>query len=85
MRAFLGVLSLLIALVVVGLLAKKQLGAVSAMPVKPQSQLPADAAVALPVVTPGATPQQQSQQIQQQIRQQVESTLQQARPLPDDQ
>ena len=85
MRAFFGVLSLLIALVVVGLLAKKQLGAVSSVPVKLQAQIPVDAAVTLPIVTPGAIPQQQSQQIQQQIRQQVESTLQQARPLPDDQ
>ena len=85
MRAVLGVLSLLIALVVVGLLVKKQLGAVSAAPVKLQAQLPADAAVALPPVSPNATPQQQIQQIQQQIRQTLESTLQQARPLPDEQ
>jgi uncharacterized membrane protein len=87
MRAVLGVLSLLIALLVVGVLAKKQLGAVSAAPVKLQAQLPADAAVALPLVSAGATPQQQSQQIQQiqqQIRQTLESTLQQARPLPDE-
>ena len=81
MRAVLGVLSLLIALVVVGLLIKKQLGAVSAAPVKLQAQLPADAALALPPVAPGATPQQQSQQIQQTL----ESPLQQARPLPDEQ
>jgi hypothetical protein len=85
MRAALGVLSLLIALLVVGLLAKKQLGAVSAAPVRLQAQLPADAVVALPQVSPGATPQQQSQQIQQQIRQTLESALQQARPLPDEQ
>jgi hypothetical protein len=85
MRAVLGVLSLLIALLVIGLLAKKQLGAVSAAPVRLQAQLPADAVVALPQVSPGATPQQQSQQIQQQIRQTLESALQQARPLPDEQ
>ena len=84
MRAVLGALSLLIALLVVGLLVKKQLGAVSAAPAKLQA-LPADAAVTLPLVAPGATPQQQSQQIQQQIRQTLESTLQQARPLPDEQ
>jgi hypothetical protein len=84
MRAVLGVLSLLIALLVVGVLVKKQLGAMSA-PVKLQAQLPADAAVALPPISPGATPQQQSQQIQQQIRHTLESTLQQARPLPDEQ
>jgi hypothetical protein len=83
MRAVLGVLSLLIALLVVGVLVKKQLATVSAAPVNLQAQLPVDAAVALPQVSPGATPQQQSQQIQQQIRQTLESTLQQARPLPD--
>jgi hypothetical protein len=85
MRAALGVLSLLIALLVVGVLVKKQLGAVSAAPAKLQTQLPADAAVALPPVSPGSTPQQQSQQIQQHIRQTLETTLQQARPLPDEQ
>jgi hypothetical protein len=83
MRAVLGVLSLLIALLVVGVLVKKQLGAMSAAPVKPQAQLPVDAAVALPPVSAGSTPQQQSQQIQQQIRQTLENTMQQARPLPD--
>jgi ABC-type iron transport system FetAB permease component len=85
MRAVLGALSLLIALLVVGLLVKKQLGAVSEAPAKLQAQLPADAAVALPHVSLGATPQQQSQQIQQQIRQTLEATLQQARPLPGEQ
>jgi hypothetical protein len=85
MRVALGVLSLLIALLVVGVLVKKQLGAVSATPAKLQAQLPADTAVALPPVSPGSTPQQQSQQIQQQIRQTLESTLQQARPPSDEQ
>jgi hypothetical protein len=85
MRAVLGVLSLFIALLVGGLLVKKQLGAVSAAPVKLQAPLPTEAAGALPLVSPDATPQQQSQQIQQQIRQTLENTLQQARPLPDEQ
>jgi TolA-binding protein len=84
MRAVLGVLSLLISLLVVGVLVKKQMGAVSVTPVKLQTQLPADAAVVLPLVFLEANPQQQSQQIQQQIRQTLENTLQQARPLPDE-
>ncbi|MGH8758640.1 MAG: hypothetical protein ACREVW_03895 [Burkholderiales bacterium] len=75
MRAVLGVLSLLIVLAVVGVLAKKQLGALSATPGKVQ----------MPAVSPDATSQAQSQQMQQQIRQTVESTLQQARPMPDGQ
>lgn len=84
MRAVFGVLSLLVALAVVGVLAKKQLGAVSAAPVKTLVPDAAGPALTIPLVSPGATPQAQSQQLQQ-IRQAVESTLQQARPMPDDQ
>ncbi|MEO8023286.1 hypothetical protein [Polaromonas sp.] len=78
MRAVFGVLSLLIVVLIVGLLVKKQL---SPAPVK---VAPADAGVILPAPAAGATPQQQSQQLQQQVRQQLESTLQQARPMPED-
>lgn len=69
MRAFFGIASLLIALAIVGVLAKKQLGGTASV---------------APGATPGASPQQQSQQIQQQIKQTVEGTLQQARPMPED-
>ncbi|OOG39845.1 hypothetical protein [Polaromonas sp. A23] len=72
MRAVFGVLSVLIVVLIVGLLVKKQL---SPAPVK---VAPADAGVTLPV--PAAAPQQQVQQ----VRQQIESTLQQARPMPED-
>lgn len=68
MRAIFGVLSLLMVVAVIAVLAKKQL---SPAPVKPA---PAD----------GATPQQQSQQIQNQVRQSLETTMQQARPMPED-
>jgi hypothetical protein len=84
MRAIFGVLSLLIVLVVVGVLAKKQLGALSAAPVHIQVPTSADSAVTLPAASPGATPQAQSVQMQQQIRQAVETTMQLARPMPDD-
>lgn len=84
MRAIFGVLSLLIVLVVVGVLAKKQLGALSAAPVHIQMPTSADSEVTLPAASPGATPQAQGQQLQQQIKQSVESTMQQARPMPDD-
>ena len=83
MRAIFSVLSLLIVLAVVGVLAKKQLGALSAAPVRAQTPAAADPALTLPATSPGTTPQPQSQQMQQQIRQTVESTLQQARPMPD--
>lgn len=69
MRAIFGIVSLLIVLAIVGVLAKKQLGATASV---------------VPGTTPAATPQQQSQQVQQQIKQTVESTLQQARPMPED-
>ncbi len=73
MRIVFGALSLLVVLAIVGVLAKKQLGAVA--PAAPQ---PAPAAGA--VAVPTGTPQQQVQQYQQA----VQGAVQQARPLPDD-
>ena len=84
MRAIFGVLSLLIVMVVVGVLAKKQLGAVSAAPIYQQNPVLVDQSVTLPVTSAGATLQVQSQQIQQQIRQSVEAAVQQPRPMADD-
>lgn len=84
MRAIFGVLSLLIVLAVVGVLAKKQQGSLSAAPVRTQAPVAADPALTVPFTAPGLTPQAQSQQIQQQIRQTVEGAMQQARPMPDD-
>ncbi len=78
MRAIFGVLSLLMVVAVIAVLAKKQL---SPAPVK---LAPADAGLAVPAPTDGATPQQQSQQIQNQVRQSLETTMQQARPMPED-
>jgi hypothetical protein len=72
MRGVFGVLGLLIVLAVVAQLAKKQMGAVSVT--APGISSPAT----------GATPQQRSQHIQKQVVQSVESSLQQARPMPDD-
>jgi hypothetical protein len=68
MRVILGVLSLLLVLATVGVLVKKQMGALAVAP----------------TLAPAATPQQQSQQLQQQVRQSVEGSLQQARPMPED-
>lgn len=73
MRTF-GVLSLLIALVVVGMLAKKQLtGAPPNVAGVPGAQ---------PV--PGASPQVQSQQMQAQVKAAMDAAMQQKRPEPDD-
>jgi hypothetical protein len=78
MRAIFGVLSLVLALGVVGWLAKTQLGSTRQV-VPPLVVLGAEAARA-----PAANVREQSQQIQQQIKQSVEAAMQQARPLPDD-
>lgn len=74
MRMIFGVLSLLIAVVVIGLLAKKQVA-----PLSGASPAPA-AGVALPV----ATPQAASQQLQGQMKKSLDDALQSARPEGDD-
>lgn len=83
MRAALGIVSLLLALAVVGLLAKKQL--VSTRSAVPVLQLQ-PAAYVVPGTGPAspATVRLQSQQVQQQVQQTVEGLMQQARPMPDD-
>ncbi len=70
MRVVFGALSLLVVVLIVGLLAKKQLASVPA---------PARANEA-GVVVPSGTPQQQVQQ----YKQAVQGAMQQARPMPDD-
>ena len=72
MRMIFGVLSLLIAVAIVGVLAKKQLSAVSA----PVTVVPASAGPG--IVAPTGTPQQQVQQVQQQ----VQDLMNQPRPMP---
>lgn len=72
MRTIFGVLGLLIALAIVAVLAKKQMGALTVAP------------TGMPGVPASATLPQQSKQIQQNVKQSVESTLQQARPMPDE-
>lgn len=78
MKAVFGLVSLLLALAIVGVLVKKQMRGVSG---------PADtppAGVVIHSTTPGATPQQQSQQIQQQFKQSLDEAMQQTRPMSDD-
>ncbi|WP_287877379.1 hypothetical protein [Acidovorax sp.] len=81
MRAVFGLVGLVVALAIVGVLAKKQLAA-TRTPV-PALQLPvAPGSAAAPA--PAGTVRAQSQQVQQQVKQQVEGLMQQARPMPDD-
>jgi non-ribosomal peptide synthetase component E (peptide arylation enzyme) len=81
MRAVVGLAGLVVALAVVGVLARKQLSAVRtpvpSLQTAPAGGAPASAAQA-------ATVRDQSQQIQQQVKQQMEGLMQQARPMPDD-
>lgn len=78
MKAMFGLVSLLLALAIVGVLVKKQMRGVS----EPANTPPAG--VVVPSTTPGATPQQQSQQIQQQFKQSLDAAMQPTRPMPDD-
>jgi hypothetical protein len=74
MRMVFGVLSLLMVVAVIGVLAKKQLG--GAASVAPAASVGAAETLARPT----GTPAQQTQQ----FKQAIESTMQQARPMPDE-
>ncbi|HEY0202462.1 MAG TPA: hypothetical protein VGC24_12285 [Burkholderiaceae bacterium] len=77
MRAGFGLIALVLALLVVGVLVKKQLAATVAP--APSLALPGAAPV-----SPGATVREQSQQIQQQYKQALDAAVQQPRPEPDE-
>jgi hypothetical protein len=70
MRAIFGVVGLLVVVLIVGVLAKKQLSAGVAPPV---AGVPGSSA-------PAATPQQQVQQ----FKQAAEAAMQQPRPMPEE-
>lgn len=74
MRIVFSVLSLLIVVLIVGMLAKKQLG--SSVPASASSSTATNAGV----VVPTGTPKQQVDQ----VKQSVENALQQSRPVNDD-
>ncbi len=71
----LGLIGLVLALLVVGVLVKKQMAASVPMVAPAATAAPADAAV--------PTVRAQSQQIQQQVREQLDAAAQ-ARPMPDE-
>lgn len=77
MRIF-GLIGLLVALVIVGLLVKKQFTTLAA-----PSLPPVPGATAAPVVSDG-TVKSQSQQVQQQYKQAIDAAMQQPRQMPDD-
>lgn len=71
MRA-LGLIGLVLALLIVGVLAKKQMSAVTAAPIAPGITAPQ-----------GATVRDQSQQVQQQVKDALEAAAK-AHKMPDD-
>ena len=81
MRAIFGVLSLVIVLLIVGSLVKKQMAASTAVPAL---QLPSSGASSTSVPNPAATQREQVQQIQQQIKQTIDAQMQAPRDLPAD-
>lgn len=82
MKGIFGLMSLLIVLVVVSVLSKKQWGAFSVAPTSAQNSVLANQGVTGPLTPSGVTPPVHGQQIQQQIKQSLEAAMQQPRPIP---
>ena len=77
MRAIFGIFSLVIVLLIVGSLVKKQMAPSTSVPA-----LHAPSSGATP--NPAATQREQAQQIQQQIKQTIDAQMQLQRDLPAD-
>lgn len=79
MKGLFGLVGLLLALVIVGVVVKKQLDTTSQRVPALAPTVPGGTASA-----PAATVREQSQQVQQQYKQAVEGLMQQPRPLQDE-
>ena len=79
MKALFGLVGLLLALVIVGVVVKKQLDTTSQRVPALAPTVPGGTASA-----PAATVREQSQQVQQQYKQAVEGLMQQPRPTQDE-
>ena len=79
MKAVFGLVGLLLALVIVGVVVKKQLDSTSQWVPALAPAVPGGAASA-----PAATVREQSQQVQQQYKQAVDGLMQQPRPMQDE-
>lgn len=80
MRAVFGLVGLVVALAVVGVLVKKQMSTTRA----PVPALQTAPGVAAPASAPKGSVRDQSQQVQQQVKEQMDALMQQARPMPDE-
>jgi Flp pilus assembly protein TadG len=76
MRALFGIVGLLVVVLIIGMLAKKQLAAGTA----PAARAGEAAGTSLPA----GTPKQRVEQFQQAVQGAVQGAVQQARPIPDD-
>ena len=81
MKAVFGMVGLLIALVIVGFVVKKQLA--STRQAVPALQVPGSQVPGLPATDSNASVKAHSQQIQQQYKQAIDAAVQ-SRPMPDD-
>ncbi|MEB0055827.1 MULTISPECIES: hypothetical protein [unclassified Variovorax] len=81
MRIF-GLVGLLVALVIVGLLAKKQLAPIAAPTLPATTSVPGAPAPA--AGTAPANAREQSQQMQQQYKQAIDAAMQPQRKMPED-
>ena len=79
MKGLFGLVGLLLALIIVGVVVKKQLDTTTQWVPALTPVVPGGAAPA-----PAATVREQSQQVQQQYKQAVEGLMQQPRPLQDE-
>lgn len=79
MKAVFGLVGLLLALAIVGVVVKKQLDTTSQRVPALAPPVPGGAASA-----PATTVREQSQQVQQQYKQAVEGLMQQPRPMQDE-
>ena len=81
MKAVFGMVGLLIALVIVGFVVKKQLA--STRQAVPALQVPGSQVPGLPATDSNASVKAQSQQIQKQYKQAIDAAVQ-SRPMPDE-
>lgn len=79
MNGIFGLVGLLLALVIVGVVVKKQLDTTTQRVPALAPAVPGGAASA-----PAATVREQSQQVQQQYKEAVDGLMQQPRPMPDE-
>ena len=84
MRGLFGLVGLVVALAIVGIIAKKQLSTTRAPAAALQQAPIAGTGASAPVINPTGNVREQSQQVQQQVQQQLDDIMKQrAQALPE--